>query len=101
MNKIDVHYYLADNEGTPNEDLGSAEVLYVPRIGGRIFLKEDKYDFHNKKLTKEYKTNGEYIVTDIHQVVHTKCRIATEGEFKGLPTWETKERLEITLIEVL
>lgn len=99
MQKIEVSYYLETIDDL-HESLGSAKVCYIPQIGGRIFLKEDGWDFKKNKKLSNYKVDGQYIVKEIHQIIRNKIIEIEEGEFKGMPQWETKEMLEIILVEI-
>lgn len=100
MEKITVNYYTQEVTGLeqPQEHLCSAEVSYVPQIGSKVFLKEDEYDFNEKRPTDGYKIDGLYVVKEIHQVIHNKFEYfdeELEGNKYRLPGWKTKESLEI------
>ncbi len=64
---------------------------------------KDGYDFGNKKPLKKPSTDGYYLVTEVTPIIHNKFlykKEKLEGSTYTVPSWETKESLEITIVEI-
>jgi hypothetical protein len=100
MSKLEVCFYLESADPSDISDhLCSQSLSSVPQIGSTVLLKEQGWDFKKRKATP-YKVDGQYLVKDVHHVIRNKPYLITEGEDAGLPGWETKERVEVMLVEI-